>query len=240
MEMKKETSTKKPRNCAACRRPLVTCNKSPCVVKAQKKHTQRLEKEKQKENEKEKGIEDHQQKAALKRQRIAVEDSKWREKHGWSIEEKALPSFPCQTTIPGPKNIPPDAAKTHKDFLEQHILSHSQEKAALRAQAKQRPQTSARSHHKLPAFTHHSFLCFLAVVLVMSFAPARQESNYWKKLRTCFLGNEFIRRTMGYDQYHELKSSLRVNIDDFINHLKGACSGSSHKPRAEKRKLWDS
>ncbi len=128
----------------------------------------------------------------------------------------------------GPKNIPPQALNSRlqlfllflSGFINDHILPSSQERAAQRAEArkKKRVNITSRSHHKAPAFTQQTFFCFLAVSLLMSMAPLRAEEDYWCQGDDLW-GNNFIRRTMSREAYHELKKCLVVDVKKMVEHL---------------------
>ncbi|KAL6043473.1 hypothetical protein QOT17_023873 [Balamuthia mandrillaris] len=65
----------------------------------------------------------------------------------------------------------------------------------------------------------------------MGFAPAPREQDYWKRGDDLWGKSNFIRKTMSYDAYFEIKSSLCVDLDEMVHLFNlrcqlGACTGS--------------
>jgi len=52
----------------------------------------------------------------------------------------------------------------------------------------------------------------------MGMAPLGAEPDYWRR-GDDLLGNNFIRRTMSREAYHEIKKSLVVDPEEMVKHL---------------------
>jgi hypothetical protein len=163
-----------------------------------------------------------------------VKEQAQREAEGWADERCSLP-VRKKSGVGGPKNIPPAAMESRlqlfllffSDIFKTSIIPRSQEraeerekkrKAARKEEARKQQTSPARSHHKAINFTFSSLLSFLAISLIMGFAPLASEADYWKKGDDVW-GNKFIRNVMSREEYHEMKKALRVNVEELIDHL---------------------